>query len=86
MNFPLVQGSGLDPVTEMRLLGSLRGVMDGRTTIHITHRLVAMEEMDEILVLDLGRVVQRGSHQELLLRDGLYRQLFESQNLVVREG
>ena len=78
--------SGLDPVTEMRLLGSLRGVMDGRTTIHITHRLVAMEEMDEILVLDLGRVVQRGSHQELLLRDGLYRQLFESQNLVVREG
>jgi ABC-type multidrug transport system fused ATPase/permease subunit len=75
--------TGLDPVTEMRLMRTLRGLMEGRTTILITHRLVAMEAMDQIMVLDRGRVVERGSHDELLRLDGLYRQLYEAQQLTL---
>ncbi len=75
--------TGLDPVTEMRLMRTLRELMEDRTTILITHRLVAMEAMDQILVLDRGRVVEHGPHHELLAHDGLYRQLYEAQQLTV---
>jgi ABC-type multidrug transport system fused ATPase/permease subunit len=49
----------------------------------ITHRLISMERMDEILVLDHGRICQRGTHEQLLHADGLYRQLFEVQNTML---
>ena len=73
--------AGLDAITERRLLRTLHELMEGRTTILITHRLVAMEDMDEILVLDRGRVVERGTHNALLARKGLYRQQYEAQYL-----
>lgn len=69
----------LDPLTERELLRSLERLSVGRTTLWITHRLIGMEQMDEILVLDGGRVVQRGRHAELLA-GGLYRRLWERQN------
>jgi thiol reductant ABC exporter CydC subunit len=75
--------TGLDPVTEMHLMQSLHRLMDGRTTILITHRLVAMDAMDQILVLDRGRVVELGSHDQLLKLGGLYRQLYEAQQLTM---
>ena len=75
--------TGLDPVTEMHLMRTLRQLMEDRTTILITHRLVAMEEMDHILVLDRGRVVERGNHDQLLNLDGLYRRLYEAQQLTL---
>ncbi len=75
--------TGLDPVTEMHLMRSLHRLMDGRTTILITHRLVAMDAMDQILVLDRGRVVERGNHDQLLKLDRLYRQLYEAQQLTL---
>jgi ATP-binding cassette subfamily C protein CydC len=75
--------TGLDPVTETHLMRTLRQLMEGRTTILITHRLVAMEAMDQILVLDRGRVVERGNHGQLLKLDGLYRQLYEAQQLTL---
>jgi ATP-binding cassette subfamily C protein CydC len=75
--------TGLDPITEMHLMQTLRQLMEGRTTILITHRLVAMEAMDQILVLDRGRVVERGNHDQLLNLDGLYRQLYEAQQLTL---
>src|SRR5947209_2479763 len=58
--------ANLDSLTERALLDALDVLMRGRTTLMITHRLVAMERMDEILVLDSGEVCQRGSHSELL--------------------
>jgi len=76
--------TGLDPLTERDLLRSLHRLMDGRTTILITHRLVAMDKMDDILVLDYGRIVERGTHHELLAKDGLYRQFYEAQQLTLR--
>ena len=75
--------TGLDPVTEIHLMRTLRQLMEGRTTILITHRLIAMETMDQILVLDRGHVVERGNHCELHANDGLYRQLYEAQQLTL---
>jgi ABC-type multidrug transport system fused ATPase/permease subunit len=72
--------TNLDPVTERDLLAALNVLMQGRTTLIITHRLIDMERMDEILVLDQGRIIERGTHDRLLAMDGLYRQMFEVQN------
>ena len=71
--------ANLDPLTERALLDALDELTRGRTALRITHRLVAMERMDEILVLDHGRIVERGTHDNLLAMQGLYRQLFDVQ-------
>ncbi|MBK1617625.1 thiol reductant ABC exporter subunit CydC [Lamprobacter modestohalophilus] len=57
---------GLDAVTERALMDAVQRLMEGRTVLLITHRPVALAQMDEILVLDHGRVVERGTHTELL--------------------
>jgi ATP-binding cassette subfamily C protein CydC len=75
--------TGLDPITERKLMRSLHRLMEGRTTILITHRLVAMEAMDNIIVLDNGRIVEHGIHHDLLANNGLYRQLYEAQQLTM---
>jgi len=71
--------ANLDPLTEGALLDSLDGLMQGRTTLMMTHRLIAMERMDEILVLDHGQIKERGTHEQLLASGGLYRQMFDMQ-------
>jgi|SRR5450755_357387 len=75
--------ANLDPLTERALLDTLATLMQGRATLMITHRLVAMEQMDEILVLNAGRISQRGTHAQLLEEDGLYRQMFDIQNAML---
>ncbi len=72
----------LDTLTEQALLGPLRVLMQGRTTLLITHRLVGLERADEILVLRQGRVIERGSHHELVQMEGLYWKLWDLQNQV----
>ena len=69
----------LDPVTERELPDATYEATRDRATLVITHRLVRMEEVDEILVLDGGRVVERGTHEELVGARGLYRQMVEVQ-------
>ncbi len=71
--------ANLDTVTERELLAAVRDLMRGRTTLVVTHRLVALEEMDEILALDRGRVVERGAHEELVRAGGLYRRMLDVQ-------
>jgi ATP-binding cassette subfamily C protein CydC len=72
--------ANLDPMTERALLDALDDLMRGRTTLIITHRLVAMEHMDEIIVLDQGCIKERGTHEQLLATTGLYQQMFSMQN------
>ena len=72
--------ANLDSLTESALLDALDVLMRGRTTLMITHRLVAMERMDEILVLDSGRVCERGTHSQLLAAESLYRRMFDLQD------
>lgn len=62
------------------ILQALHRASAGRTSICIAHRLSTVMDADEILVLDKGRISERGSHAELLQRHGLYRTLWESQN------
>ena len=71
--------SQLDSVTEELIQASLWGLMQGRTTIVIAHRLSTLTHMDRILVFSQGVIIQDGSHQELLAKDGLYRTLWNAQ-------
>jgi ATP-binding cassette subfamily C protein CydC len=57
---------GLDAPTERKLMAAVDRLMDGRTTLLITHRPVGLERMDQIVVLDRGRVIERGDHRSLL--------------------
>ena len=70
----------LDPITERGILTSLVAAMEERTVLMITHRLVGLEAFDEIIVLQAGRVVERGTHGDLLKRNGLYRRMWELQS------
>ncbi|MEN8163415.1 MAG: thiol reductant ABC exporter subunit CydC, partial [Acidobacteriota bacterium] len=69
----------LDGPTASILLQQIFQAFEGTTTLHITHRLVMMEHYDIIVVLDQGRMVQHGSHSDLVARDGLYRRLWETE-------
>ena len=70
--------SAVDPATELRLTRALDTLTDGRTTLTIAHRLSTAERADEVLVVDAGRVVQRGTHAELVDADGPYARLHAS--------
>jgi ATP-binding cassette subfamily C protein CydC len=72
--------ANLDPLTERAVLAALLAASAGRSTLLITHRLVGLEAMDEILVLDHGRLVERGTHAGLLAAGGLYARLWTLQN------
>jgi ATP-binding cassette subfamily C protein CydCD len=72
--------ANLDPLTERDLLSTLFETMRGKTSLLITHRLVGLEHIDEILVMERGKIVERGSHGHLLAQEGLYRRLWDLQN------
>ncbi|MFI7642059.1 thiol reductant ABC exporter subunit CydC [Nonomuraea sp. NPDC049400] len=74
----------LDEETADRLMSDLLDVTRDRTTLLVTHRLRGLENVDEIVVLDEGRVVQRGRHDELVAVPGYYRDLWESEVLTRR--
>jgi ATP-binding cassette subfamily B protein len=71
--------SSVDAETEQLILGHLRAVMSGRTAVLISHRVAAIKDADQILVLDQGRIVERGSHDELIAAGGLYGELYRTQ-------
>ncbi len=71
--------SSLDSESEMLIQEALKRVMAGRTSIVIAHRLSTILAADQILVLDRGRIVERGTHSELLELGGLYAHLYETQ-------
>lgn len=75
--------SSLDTLSERLIQRALSPVMVGRTTIAIAHRLSTIMAADQILVMRGGRIIERGSHRELLRQSGLYRQLYEEQFLAV---
>jgi len=73
--------SSVDTHTEERILSSLSGVMQERTTLLISHRISTVQNADQIVVLKEGRIVERGAHAELLARGGYYHDLHQKQLL-----
>ena len=72
--------SALDSEVEAAIQDTLYGVMEGKTVIAIAHRLSTIARMDRIVVLDAGRIVEQGRHEDLLARGGLYAQLWARQS------
>ena len=73
--------SSVDTYTEEQILRELKSVMRGRTAILISHRVSTVKEADEIIVLDHGEIVERGTHAELIAREGYYAELHRRQLL-----
>lgn len=71
--------SALDSVTENYIQDSLDNLIKGRTTIVIAHRLSTLSKMDRILVFDQGKIVEEGSHAQLLAKEGYYSKMWQMQ-------
>jgi ATP-binding cassette, subfamily B, bacterial len=72
--------SALDPATEAAIMKTIRELMRGRTTLIATHRLGTIHNLDQIIVLDHGRIVEQGPGPELVKRGGIYAKLYASGN------
>lgn len=77
--------SSLDSESEAMIQDGLRALRAGRTTFVIAHRLSTIQSADQILVMDGGAIVERGTHAELIRENGLYRRLYERQQGLVRD-
>lgn len=71
--------SAVDMETEFKIQGAMRNVMKGRTTFIIAHRISSLKHADEILVLEDGEIVERGTHEQLIQRNGLYQRVYKIQ-------
>ncbi len=71
--------SSIDTRTELRVQNAMRELMEGRTSFVVAHRLSTIMEMDKILVMKDGNIIEQGTHSELMERGGFYRDLFNSQ-------
>lgn len=74
--------SAVDANTEEEILRDLKRIMMERTSIIVSHRISAVKDADEIIVLDDGKITERGTHDELLSRDGFYHELYNKQLLI----
>jgi ABC-type multidrug transport system fused ATPase/permease subunit len=77
--------ANLDPLTEKDVLATLFETMSGKTSLLITHRLVRLENVDQILVLEDGQIVEKGTQKELLKQEGLYWHLWDLQNRILHD-
>ena len=71
--------SSVDTRTEVHIQEAMLRLMEGRTSFVIAHRLSTIREADEILVIDQGKIIERGTHRELLAQKGFYQRLYASQ-------
>ncbi|HEY2801418.1 MAG TPA: ABC transporter ATP-binding protein [Chthoniobacterales bacterium] len=72
--------SALDPTTEAAIMDTIKELMHGRTTLIVTHRLATIHQVDQIVVLEYGRVVEQGRGPELVARGGTYAKLYAAGN------
>ncbi|MBW6480937.1 MAG: thiol reductant ABC exporter subunit CydC [Bacteroidales bacterium] len=75
----------MDVVTERKVLDTIWSNLEERSLLLITHRLVNMEKMDQIIVMQKGKIAERGTHAELMQQKSLYARMFELQNQLIRD-
>jgi ATP-binding cassette subfamily B protein len=73
--------SSVDAQTEAEILQGLRAILKEKTCLIISHRISAVKEADEILVLDDGKIIERGNHEDLVRQEGVYADLYQQQRL-----
>jgi ATP-binding cassette subfamily B protein len=73
--------SSVDAQTEAEILRGLRPILKERTCLIISHRISTVKDADEIMVLDAGKIIERGNHEELVRRGGVYADLYQQQRL-----
>ncbi|HIB05273.1 MAG TPA: ABC transporter ATP-binding protein, partial [Candidatus Marinimicrobia bacterium] len=71
--------SALDTKSERLVQNALDNLMKNRTVLVIAHRLSTVKNADQIIVMDVGKIIQKGTHQELIQNDGLYNHLYQFQ-------
>ena len=75
--------SSIDTRTEIRIQKAFAKMMEGRTSFIVAHRLSTIKEADRILVMKDGKIIEQGTHESLLAKDGFYAQLYNSQFAVM---
>ena len=78
--------SSVDTRTELQIQRALHELMKGRTSFVIAHRLSTIRDADVVLVMNEGRIVEQGTHDELLAKGGFYAELYQSQFAAERAG
>jgi len=81
--------SAVDAKTEVKILDNLNKIMRDKTSIIISHRISAVKEASQIIVLDEGKIVQNGTHEELKNQQGIYKEIYEKQQIeqaIMAEG
>ena len=71
--------SAVDAKTEKQIIGNLKEFLKGKTSIMITHRIFSLLDFDKIIVMDEGRIVEEGRHEELLQKKGVYYSMYQRQ-------
>lgn len=78
--------SALDPLSERDVFQRLRGLADGRVVVVVSHRFSTVFGADRIHIMDAGRIVESGSHTELVARDGIYAAMWRAQGAPTRDA
>ncbi|WP_017416695.1 ABC transporter ATP-binding protein [Clostridium tunisiense] len=81
--------SAVDAKTEVKILDNLKKIMKDKTSIIISHRISAVKEANQIIVLEQGKIAQKGTHEELKNEEGIYREIYEKQQIeqaIMAEG